>query len=384
MSVSHWKRATDLERAEPVDTVVIGSGITGLSAAYELCERGQRVLMLERHTLGWGASSRNAGFLMRGLAENYDHCVRTYGRERARTIWTWCEENLALLLDRYQINELDSYQQSPSSIVAMTAEEAEELRNSANLLEEDGFRCELRTSGSDTLWKNMKPEIALENPGDAAINPWELVTRLHEMLLSEHGERVRLIENAEAVGFTPDGFPHTHAQVYPCERVLVCTNAWAEELLPTLGANVAPNRGQMLALRAHGVTLDASYYLHRGSEYIRQTKDGAIILGGKRTHREPDERTTSDAPSRDIQDALEQYARELLQTDFEVVSRWAGTMGFSPDGLPLIAKAEEVPGEVWFVGGLTGHGMSLGVRTAQQAVRCMMENTENPLQMTGG
>ena len=68
--------------------------------------------------------------------------------------------------------------------------------------------------------------------------------------------------------------------------------------------------------------------------------------------------------------------------EFTVLSRWAGTMGFSPSGLPIIARAKEMPGEVWFCGGLTGHGMSLGVRTAQAAVRAMLGEEAAPIQMS--
>jgi len=361
--------------------VVIGSGITGLSAAYELAKREQNVHILERHTLGWGASSRNAGFLMRGVAENYAHVADHFGRETARLVWQWSQDNLALLGSRYQIETLGSYQAKPSAIVAMSPAEAEELRTSAELMESDGFECEIQTMGSDTVWWNLMPELALLNPHDAAINPWDMVQRMRSILLERYSDRVTITENAEVTSIA-DGAVYTAEAMFPCERVLVCTNAWARELLPNLGSLVTPNRGQMMALNAPGVTLNASYYLNRGSEYIRQTLDGTVILGGKRTFREADERTTSTAVTADIQNELEEYAWKLFKTEFTVLSRWAGTMGFSPSGLPIIARADEMPGEVWFCGGLTGHGMSLGARTAQAAVRAMLGEESAPIQMS--
>ena len=134
----------------------------------------------------------------------------------------------------------------------------------------------------------------------------------------------------------------------------------------------------MLALRADNARLDASYYLNRGSEYIRQAADGSIILGGMRTLRETEEQTSSDATTEALQSALDEYARKVLQTDFKVIARWAGTMGFSPSGLPIIAKASEHPGNVWLCAGLTGHGMSLGARTAKAAVECMQTDEPSP------
>ncbi len=381
MSVSHWRRVKQPLEAPRCHTVVIGSGITGLSAAYELAKREQHVHILERHTLGWGASSRNAGFLMRGVAESYAHVAERFGRETARLVWQWSQDNLALLGSRYQIETLGSYQARPSAIVAMSPAEAEELQTSAELMSTDGFECEIQTMGSDTIWWNLMPELALINPHDAAINPWEMVQRMRETLLERYSDRVTITENAEVTDIA-DGAVYTAEAMYPCERVLVCTNAWAHELLPRLGSLVTPNRGQMMAINAPDITLGASYYLNRGSEYIRQTLDGTIILGGKRTFREADERTTSTAVTADIQNELEQYARQVLKVEFTVLSRWAGTMGFSPSGLPIIARAQEMPGEVWFCGGLTGHGMSLGARTAQAAVMAMLGEEDAPVQMS--
>ena len=379
MSVSHWKRSPKPTTESISDTVVIGAGITGLAAAYELASLGQRVTILERHTVGSGASSRNAGFLMRGLAECYAHAAKDLGRDTAKLVWRWSEENLALLKERYNIESLASYQARPSSIVAMSPGEAEELRESAALLTADGFDCHLETTGDDTLWRNLKPEVALINPNDAAINPWGLVCTMRDTLLRTFPDRVSLIENTEVTGFSDSGDAVLAATaIYPCQSVLVCTNAWASELLPDLGSSIKPNRGQMLALRADNAKLDASYYLNRGSEYIRQAADGSIILGGMRTLRETEEQTSSDATTEALQSALDEYARKVLQTDFKVIARWAGTMGFSPTGLPIIAKATEHPGNVWLCAGLTGHGMSLGARSANAAVECMQTSEPSP------
>lgn len=383
MSVSHWKRSRRALEAPRSDVVVIGAGITGLSAAYELAERGMRVTILERHTLGSGASTRNAGFLMRGLAENYAWVTDHLGREAARLAWQWSQDNLELLRGRYGIADLTSYQDRASSIVAGSAAEAEELRKSAEMMNADGFECSLQTMGGDTLWWNLTPEVALVNPGDAAINPWEMVKRMRDVLVARHGERVTIAENAEVSEITETAVLTAEA-MYPTNGVLVCTNAWARELLPRLGSQVEPNRGQMMAVEAPGVRLEASYYLNRGAEYVRQTREGIVIIGGKRKSREAEERTSSDAVTEAIQTELDAFARGLLRCEFEVVARWAGTMGFSPSGLPIIARATEAPGEVWFCGGLTGHGMSLGARTAQAAVRAMLAEEEAPAAMRAG
>jgi glycine/D-amino acid oxidase-like deaminating enzyme len=58
-----------------------------------------------------------------------------------------------------------------------------------------------------------------------------------------------------------------------------------------------------------------------------------------------------------------------------ITARWAGTMGFSPDGLPLIGPAGGASSP-WFCGGFTGHGMSMGYQAAHEAVDAMLDGRE--------
>ena len=44
-----------------VDTAIVGAGFTGLRAALQLAEAGQRVGVVDARTVGWGASGRNGG-----------------------------------------------------------------------------------------------------------------------------------------------------------------------------------------------------------------------------------------------------------------------------------------------------------------------------------
>ncbi|HXV62126.1 MAG TPA: FAD-dependent oxidoreductase, partial [Vicinamibacteria bacterium] len=68
---TEYPRPNDLpvasELPERVDVAVVGSGYTGLNAARVLERSGASVSVLERETIGWGASSRNGGMATTGL-----------------------------------------------------------------------------------------------------------------------------------------------------------------------------------------------------------------------------------------------------------------------------------------------------------------------------
>ncbi len=383
MTVSHWRRNAAPRRIER-EVVIIGAGICGVSAALHLQRRGVPYAVVERHTVGSGASQRNAGFLMRGAADHYAAAVAEHGRELARRVWRWTEENLAGLREE-GIERLGTYRAVPSCLLALTAEQEGELRRSRALLEEDGFRVGWIDRGEDSIWRSREAGAlgGLLNPGDASVNPYELMS----MLAGRLSEPV--IENQESCGIA--GAPassgsivvRTSDAILICRRVLVCTNAYGPLLLPQLAAMITPRRGQMIAVNAAGARLDCSYYANHGSEYLRQTPDGTIVVGGCRTYHADREVGYEDVTTEYVQRDIERFARRMLGADFQVAARWAGTMGFTPDGLPLIgpvppSAGDEWPeGSVWFCGGFTGHGMSMAHRTSRAAIEAMLEGAGN-------
>jgi len=53
---------------EVADVCIIGGGFTGISSALMLAEKGYAVTLLESYSIGWGASGRNGGQLIRGIS----------------------------------------------------------------------------------------------------------------------------------------------------------------------------------------------------------------------------------------------------------------------------------------------------------------------------
>lgn len=397
MTIPHWRFAPNPDVVH-TDAIVVGAGICGVAAALALERRGLRVAVVERGAVASGASGRNAGFLMRGAADHYADAIRLYGRERARAVWKWTEDNLADLR-REGIEDLPSYRRVPSCLLALSEKQAEELTRSAALLREDGFEVEWVTDGDDSVFGNRGSGVlgALVNPNDASINPIHLVRHLAGKLCGtiHENEPVLAIE-PHAAGGSRDGelvAVRTPARVFVAPRVLLATNAYAPLLIPSLSALVTPRRGQMFALRnapdAEGrrpLRLAYSYYANHGSEYLRQTADGTVVIGGCRTYFAGREIGYEDTTTDWVQRALEAFAARLLGPAFsaaDITTRWSGVMGFSPDGLPLVGPLPEFPaGNVWFCGAFTGHGMSMGFRTATAAVAGMVDGLPCPFEMS--
>ncbi len=388
MTLSHWRRTSRLGTID-VDTAVVGAGVAGLSAALHLQDMGVTGVLLERQGVGSGASTRNAGFLMRGAADNYALAVGQYGRPVARALWRFTEENLELLRAR-GIDSIPTFAPRPSALLALEPSEHDELRRSLDLLKEDGFEAgwvgPKDVADHDGAWRTGRPLGALLNPGDAVVNPHHLLSHLRAQInwpvheLQEVAE-VRLAAASAARGEhielrTPDA-------VVRADRALLCLNAYAGLLMPRFAGLIEPNRGQMLALHApeSELHLRSAYYANRGSEYFRRADAETVVVGGCRTYHADAERTYDDRTTPAVQDDLEKFAESLFGRRFPVKARWSGTMGFTKDHLPLIGPIPGYAERLHFCGGFTGHGMSVAHKATLVAVRVMTGSAgagENP------
>ncbi|MEM8599964.1 MAG: FAD-binding oxidoreductase, partial [Bacteroidota bacterium] len=166
---------------------------------------------------------------------------------------------------------------------------------------------------------------------------------------------------------------HTTRGTMRAERVVLALNAYAPLLVPDLAPFVRPVRAQMLATAPVAPLLTRPVYSHEGYYYVRQHTDGRLLVGGARHRHRDEEVGYEDATTPALQADLEAYLAEHVPTasPVQVERRWSGTMGFSPDGLPLVGALPGHPESRW-LGGFTGHGMGFAVRLARLAVREMV------------
>lgn len=89
-----------LESNIEADVCVVGGGFAGLSAAIELIDRGYSVVVLEAKHIGWGASGRNGGQIIAGLACEQEVIEKAIGFDAAKKVWDMSIEALDLVRER--------------------------------------------------------------------------------------------------------------------------------------------------------------------------------------------------------------------------------------------------------------------------------------------
>lgn len=114
-------------------------------------------------------------------------------------------------------------------------------------------------------------------------------------------------------------------------------------------------------------------YAHHGYIYFRQLRDGRLLLGGWRHEFAEREAGYADETTEEVQGSLERFLLKYFpETEgLPVEARWAGTMGFSVDGLPLVGALPEDE-RVGYAVGYTGHGFGLALEVTRRAVRLML------------
>ena len=94
-----------LQETKVCDVCVIGGGISGLSTALHLAERGYDVVLLEKEGIGWGASGRSGGQALSGYSCEMAKIRKLTDATTAKILWDMSLE--ALQLTRELINKHD-------------------------------------------------------------------------------------------------------------------------------------------------------------------------------------------------------------------------------------------------------------------------------------
>jgi gamma-glutamylputrescine oxidase len=355
VSVPFWKPPAERyagQLPDRIDVLVIGGGIAGTSLIHLLAKRGFDAVLVERSHLAAGASGRNAGFLLAGVADCYAEAVRIYGREKARDVWNITNENQDRMLEAVRGDDV-GHRRLGSATFASGEEERARLEASDQLLREDGF--EARWDGTTLL-----------NPRDGEINPAALVGALARRARPgaiREGVEVTAIEAGNGEVTVRAGERECRAGI-----VLLATNAYTPLLVAQL--KIQPTRAQMLASAPMEKRVcDLPTYSHFGYRYWRQLPTGEVLIGGWRDTSLASEVTYEDAPTPQIQGHLDGQLA-AMHRDVQVTHRWAGIMGFTESGLPLVGPVEGMRG-VFSCAGFNGHGMGFAFMSAKRLVEML-------------
>ncbi len=369
MTVSVWQ-AEGNQPIREVDTLVVGAGLVGTASAFFAGQLGAQVVITEARDLALGASGRNAGFMITGLDAYYHHAIAHYGHAVTREVYALSEKTHRYWRE-FASRGTVRLEECGSMLLAESAAEAAELRTAYEAMKADGIEPVFHDK--DPLGRGFY--AAIHQPWDAAVQPVELVQAVF------HQSGAELVENNEMYALRqidPECVEvATRKFIFRARRVLLCTNAYSPYVHPFFVGKVIPTRAQCIATAPLPEPVIATCgYSDYGFMYYRMTFDNRLLIGGgRKTNIALENDTSDDRTSDPVQQVLEAYLRDRFpEVTAPIERRWAGIMGFTPDGLPLVGTLPDMPA-VGFAVGFNGHGLALGSATAERAVDMLFNGT---------
>jgi len=232
-----------LEDRLDVDLAIVGGGFTGLSTALHAVGKGLSVALLEAEIIAWGATGRNAGFVVPNFAKmDPDAIVAHLGAERGERLVGFAAGSADLvfnLIERYGI-ACDAVQngwiQAAHSQAAL-----EKIRSRASQWVERGRPALMLDSQQTEALTGVRGYAGgwLDRSG-GVINPVEFARGLAD---AAEKDGARIFEHARVTSIdrASDGWTLTTSSgSIRAGKVLIATNACGGALNPTLQRTYFP------------------------------------------------------------------------------------------------------------------------------------------------
>ncbi|MGP0098960.1 MAG: NAD(P)/FAD-dependent oxidoreductase [Terriglobales bacterium] len=372
---NYWLQTATIPQANPsqafpdnVDVAVIGSGVTGLSAARVLAKRGMNTAVLEAETFGWGASSRNGGMVLTGMKLPVPTLLARYGREKVQQMYA---ASLASIDFVEQIVREEAIQCDFSRCghleVACKQAHFDSYAESAQLIEKE-FNHKLRIVpkaalreeiGSDIYYGGMVDEtsaglnpsryvaglaVAARRSG-AAMFDHTPVTRVRQSsgnggqrfyLSTPRGDMAAREVILASGGYTTGATPALRKKIIPIGSYIIVTEVLEEGMARELSPK---NR----------MIYDSKHFLY----YYRLTPDRRMLFGGRAAFF-PENETTVRESAEILQRGMIHVYPQLSKVNVEFV--WGGTLDFAFDVMPHTGQSDGMHYAV----GYAGHGVAIG------------------------
>ncbi|MEP7104446.1 MAG: FAD-dependent oxidoreductase [Chloroflexota bacterium] len=337
---------------------VIGGGIGGLSAARRLAELGIEPVAVEARSVASGATGRNGGFFMAGVAPRYDEACRLWGDELAALRYrATLQAQEAMLAIAEQVGARDQFRITGVLRVAYDATEAARVREHLAAFRRDGFPGELVPEGALPEALQRPGRIGLLTQHDGAVQPARWLRRL-AAALDPRGARIFDAATVLAPP-VPRGTGvsiETTGGMVRAGHVIVAADGALPRLVPA-ATQVRARRLNMLATAPDQPgRLPCPVSIRDGYEYAQQLPDGRVTLGGFSDLDAEASYTDREELSIPVQERLTRYLAEDLGVTAPVTHRWVGIVSYAADPVPTCGPVPGTDGRVLAAGGYNGTG----------------------------
>ena len=351
--------ATDLV----ADVCVIGGGFTGVNTAIELAQRGLSVILLEARRIGWGASGRNGGQLIRGIGHDVSGFARYVGQEGVRYLERAGTESVELVGARIREHAIDCDLRWGFCELANTPAQFAAFNVEQQALAQSGYSHETRLVGPEQIREQVVDAGVyaggLVDMGSGHLHPLNLI--LGEARVAD-ALGVRIFEQSPVLELIHGDTVQVRCAggtVRAGQLVLAC-NAHLDELEPKLSGKVLPAGSYIIATEPLSAELATQLIPQNlalcdqkvGLDYYRLSADRRLLFGGACHY-----------SGRDPADITAYMRPHMLKVfpqlaDVRIDYQWGGKIGISANRFPQVGRLSQHP-NVFYAQGYSGHGLNV-------------------------
>ncbi len=338
------------------DVVVIGGGVTGLSAALHARAKGLSVVLIEGGRVGWGASGRNGGQMIPGLRKGAAELIKLYGASDAKKLFDIGIEARQLTQDLIaQHNIVCDLKNTGHLLLASRGKEMGELETEltalnavmnyphAKLLSVQEAHHEVGTPlyfGGllDELGGHLHPLNYTLGLAEAALRAGVTIYEHSPALVTESAKGV--------VARTPEGSVKARHGVLACDAAVLSADARFDGAVMPVAAYICATEKltapQLLIFRDRAVS-DTRFAVN----YFRLSADGRMLFGGGERY--------SPRPPKDIAGFVRKHMIRVFPRlwDAKIEYAWGGMVSITRTRLPHVGRR----GDLFFAHGYSGQGV---------------------------
>lgn len=363
------------------DVAIIGGGFLGLSCALHLAQAGVSVRLLEAKRIGWGASGRNAGFVVPHFSRADPAMIRArMGADAAARLLDLVAQGGDMVFDLARRAGLGvQAEQNGWLQPAHSAAMAKALQVRVRDWQALGRPVEWLDAGAMAVRSGMKTyHGALRDASGGMINPLAYALGLAR-LAEDAGADLHEETPVTALTRARDGWTlHTPAGNLNAGRVLLATNAETLGAARPLGRAVLPLTVHQIATTPLDTDTVARIAPNREPASDTRTNiftwrldaENRLISGGMAL-------VPLGAGTRLPQKILQRAIRELhLPANTALAHAWRGTAAMTTDALPLLTELQ--PGLIGAVG-CNGRGVAFTTSLGRTLAQTMADGSPLPL-----
>jgi len=349
------------------DVAVVGGGLAGLSAAIELADRGYSVVVLEARQVGWGASGRNGGQVIAGLACEQTVIEQQLGAAASRQVWNMTLEALRLIGERRERFEIDCDWRSGYLSVAVGARKARELQAwQAHMERSYDYATQWIAPADLPKWiASPRFHSGVHDPLGGHLHPLKYSLGLARAAASLG---VRIHEESAVTGIEPGSTVvlRTATGSVRASHVLLAGNVYLQGIAPALEHRIMPVGTYIVASEALDPALAQSLVPSQSAvcdtnfvlDYFRPTADHRMLYGGRVSY-------STSTPMNLAASMQRRMARSFPQLrNTRVEYAWGGFVDISMNRAPDFGRlpdagAARAFSNVYYLQGFSGHGLAL-------------------------